>query len=223
MCIRDSIDTIAFNFTEAVVFLEYATDIARLAKKKGLHVVCATAAFIEPEPLIAFAEHVDAFAVTLKGFTEEFYHDSIGVKLAPVLTAIKTIKHRTSSWLELISLIVPGYNEDMNEFRRMCGWIRQNVGAETPLHFARFVPEYKLKDVEQTPVPVMEEAKRVALQGGMKYVYLSNIAPHPDTNTYCPRCKRPLIERHGFEILRRWDNGQGRCPTCRITLPGVWT
>ncbi len=221
--VKRNIDTIAFNFTEPVAFLEYATDIARLAKKRDLHVICATAAFIDPKPLIAFARYVDAFAVTLKGFTETFYHDSLGISLAPVLAAIKTIRHETDSWLEVIHLTVPGYNDNMNEIRRMCGWIRGNVGAATPLHFARFVPDYKLKDIKQTSVKVMEEARRVALKGGMKYVYLSNVAPHPATNTYCPRCRKPIIERHGFEILRRADDAQGRCPACRIALPGVWT
>lgn len=216
------IDTIAFNYTEPVAFLEYALDIAKLAKARKLNVVCATAGFINPDPLIEFAKYVDAFVVTIKGFTETFYHDVLGIRLAPVLLAVKTIRQRTSSWLEIAHLIVPGHNDDLKQTRELCAWVCKEVGPTTPVHLARFVPAYKLDTLPQTPVPVLEDALRVARQTGLKHAYLGNVAPHPAANTCCPRCSRPLIERGGFDVLKRSDD-HGQCPDCRLALPGVWS
>lgn len=216
------IDTISFNFTEPVAFLEYAADVAAAAKREGLYVICATAAFVNPDPLIAFARHVDAFAVTLKGFSDEFYQDTIGVSLKPVLDAITTIRTRTNAWLELVHLIVPGRNGDAREIARMCGWVRETAGAGTPLHFARLVPAFRLKDSDQTAVPALEQARRVALQAGLQHVYLTNVAPHPGGNTVCPRCQRVVIDRAGFEVLESRLQ-HGRCPNCQTAIPGVWT
>ena len=220
--VQKGIDVIAFNYTEPVAFLEYARDIARAARKAELRVVAATGAFVEPEPLIDFAQYLDAITIGLKGFTEDFYETVCGVRLEPVLTAIETIRTKTDCWLELVNLIVPTYNDDMNAIRKMCGWIRRNVGLSTPLHFSRFVPMYRLTNLPRTPVTTLEGACDVARRVGLKYVYTSNIAPHDGNNTYCSRCGASLIQRLGFKIL---DNRlrDGRCPKCHHRVPGVWT
>jgi len=218
---RRDVSTIAFNITEPVAFLEYATDIARAAKASGLRVICATAGFINAEPLMAFAEHVDAFCVTLKGFSEDFYRNHMGVAFAPIQNTLKTIKHGTRSWLEIAHLIVPHLNEDLVEFRRMCAWIRDKVGGDTPLHLARFTPAHKVKDYPLTAVDTLADARQAALRMGLKYVYLANVASHPGCNSYCPRCGRTLIDRAGFDVLRTAMRG-GSCPACSATIAGVW-
>ena len=218
---KKGIDTIAFNYTEPIAFLEYAKDVAVAARRAEMKVVVATAAFARPEPLLDFARYVDAFVVSLKGFNEGFYKRVLGVSFEPVLTAISALKHKTDCWLELINLVVPTYNDDLNEIRRMCGWIRREVGIMTPVHFARFVPMYKLTNLPRTPVQTLERACEVARQVGLRYVYTSNIAPHDGSNTYCHKCRSSTIQRLGFKVL---DNTlvQGRCPKCRRPLPGVW-
>ncbi|MBU0639135.1 MAG: AmmeMemoRadiSam system radical SAM enzyme [Planctomycetes bacterium] len=219
---KKKIDTIAFSYTEPIAFLEYARDIAELAQRRRLKVVVATAAFAEPEPLFDFAQHVDAFVVSLKGFDEEFYHRALGVKLAPVLAAIKALKEQTTCWLELINLIVPTYNDDLTKIAEMTKWIHGELGGDVPLHFSRFVPTYKLKNLSRTPVQTLEAAVAIARDTGLRYVYTSNIAPHDDTNTYCAKCGTPVIQRLGFKILENTLK-RGRCPKCRAELPGVWT
>ena len=218
---KKKIDTIAFNYTEPIAFLEYASDIAVRAKKARLKVVVATAAFVEPEPLLDFAQYVDAFVVSLKGFDEEFYHSVTGTKLAPVLAAIETIKQKTRCWLEIVNLIVPTYNDDMEMIRAMVAWTHEHVGDDVPLHFARFEPKYRLTHLPRTPVQTLEAACEAARTAGLRYVYTSNIAPHEGTNTFCARCGARMIERLGFKVL---DNQlkRGMCPNCRNKLPGVW-
>jgi len=215
------IEVIAFNYTEPVVFLEYAKDIARAARKAEMRVVAATGAYVEPEPLLDFAQYVDAITIGLKGFTDEFYQTVCGVKLDGVLKSIETIKNRTECWLELVNLIVPTYNDDLATIRKMVGWIRREVGRETPLHFSRFTPIYRLTNLPRTPVTTLEGACQIARSAGLKYVYTSNIAPHDGNNTYCSKCGTSLIQRLGFKIL---DNRMrdGRCPQCHLPVPGVW-
>jgi len=220
--LRKGIPTIAFSYTEPIAFLEYAKDIAILARKRRLRVVVATGAFVDPEPLLDFARYVDAFCVALKGFDEEFYHRVTGTHFEPVKKAIETIARRTKCWLEIVNLIVPTYNDDMTAIGKMCRWIATEVGRTVPVHFARFVPMYKLTGLPRTGVPTLESAVAVARSAGLRCVYTSNIAPHKDTDTRCIKCGATLIQRLGFRVLEdRTRNGV--CPHCHTRQPGIWT
>ncbi len=218
---RQKVDAIAFGYTEPVAFLEYAKDIAVLAKKARLNVVVSTAAFVDPDPLLEFAQDVDAFVVTLKGFDEEFYHRVLGIQLAPVLTAIEAVKKRSKCWLELVNLIVPTYNDDLEKIRAMVGWVRERLGDEVPIHFARFVPKYRLANLPRTPVQTLEAACAAGRAAGLRYVYTSNIAPHEGCNTSCDQCGTTVVQRLGFKVLSN-ELKRGVCPTCHQKLPGVW-
>jgi pyruvate formate lyase activating enzyme len=218
---KKKLDTIAFSYTEPVAFLEYAKDVAIAAKKAKLRVVVATAAFAEPGPLIEFAQHVDAFVVTLKGFDEDFYHRACGIRLAPVLTAIEALKKNTKCWLELLNLVVPTYNDDPAKIAEMVKWVHEHLGDQVPLHFARFVPMYKLGNLPRTPVQTLEAACDAGRQAGLRHVYTSNIAPHEGNNTVCPKCGTRVIQRLGFKILENKLAG-GACPQCKQKLPGAW-
>jgi len=216
------VDTIAFNYTDPTASLEYAKDVALAARKAEIRVVAATGGYIEPEPLIDFAQHMDAITVGLKGYTEEFYDKVCGVRLDGVLKAIETIRKKTDCWLELVNLVVPTYNDDLATIRKMAGWVRRTVGASTPLHFSRFVPMYRLTNLPRTPVETLDAACAAARDVGLLYVYTSNIAPHDGNNTYCPKCHAGLIERLGFKVLANRTD-RGRCPKCGLALPGVWS
>lgn len=218
---KKKVDTIALSYTEPIAFLEYARDIAVAAKRARLKVVVATALFVNPEPLLELARYVDAFAVSLKGFDEEFYKRVLGVSLAPVLTALKTLKQRSRCWLEIVNLIVPTYNDNPEQVGRMVKWIHEELGDDVPLHLARFVPSYRLTDLPRTPVQTLEAAVATARQAGLRYVYTSNIAPHEDTNTRCANCATPVIQRLGFKVLEN-KLKRGVCPECRRKLAGVW-
>jgi len=219
---KKKLKTIAFTYTDPIAFLEYAKDIAVQAKKAGLRVIVGTALHVNPQPLLDLAPYVDAFSITLKGFDENFYREVCAVELEDVLTAIETLKRETDCWFELINLVVPTYNDDMKRIKEMVAWIRSTLGRSVPLHFARFVPMYRLVGLPRTSVQTLEAARDVGLGAGLRHVYTANIAPHEGCDTYCDRCGSPVIRRLGTKVLSSTLKKNGACPNCRRKLPGIW-
>jgi len=218
--LEGDLDTIALTYTEPVSFLEYALAIAEEARRKKVRVVVASGAFLNPRPMKELAGSVDGMCLALKGITEKFYEDVVGGRLTPVLDAIVAAKE-TGVWLEVVNLIVPTLNDDPKDLRDLALWVKKNLGTETPLHFARFVPDYKLKNLPWTPIETITLAREQALDLGLKFVYTTNVAPHEGSATSCPKCKTVLVRRVGFKILENRVEG-GACPRCKSKLPGVW-
>jgi pyruvate formate lyase activating enzyme len=214
------LETIALTYTEPVVFSEYALAIAAHTHRRNIKLVVASGAYMNPGPMKELAQNVDGMCLALKGFTETFYRDVIGAKLKPVLDALVAARD-TDTWLEVTTLIVPTLNDDMKALRRMAIWIKKNLGAETPLHFARFFPDHKLKNLPWTPPETITRAREVALDVGLKYVYVTNLAPHEGSSTSCPHCKQMLIRRVGFKLTEQ-KLRDGKCCRCKRKLPGVW-
>jgi len=217
---KGGLDTIALTYTEPIAFLEYALRIAEEAHRHGGKVVVASGAYMNRQPMKEFARSVDAMCLALKGFTEKYYTDVVGGKLKPTLDAILAARS-TDVWLEITTLLVPTLNDDMKQIRALAKWVKRYLGADTPLHFARFVPDYKLKNLPWTPVETITAAREEALAVGLRYVYATNVAPHDGSATYCHRCKTPVIRRVGFKILENRMR-DGKCPRCKTKLPGVW-
>ncbi len=217
---RRSLPVICFTYTEPVVFFEYMIDIARLARARGIKTAVVSGGYINPEPLQELCAAVDAIKIDLKGFTPEFYENVCGSTLAPVLETIKTIA-RSSCHLELVNLVVPGYNDDTTTIRQMCQWIKENIGDTIPLHFTRFHPDYRLQNSPPTPISTLEQAAAIARRTGLKFVYIGNVPGHKDENTYCPNCGKLLIARTGFSVTQN-NITNGRCKFCQARIPGVW-
>lgn len=196
-------------------------DSAKAVRKAGLLVSVASAVFINPEPMRELCKVVDAFTLALKGFSEEFYKKICGTELAPVLEAIK-VARQEARWLEIVNLVVPTLNDDRAGIEKMCQWIVENLGADVPLHFARFYPEYKLKNLPPTPQSTLEMAHAIAREAGLNYVYLVNLPGHPANNTYCPKCEKPVIKRVGLKTLSV-DVRNGKCRYCHTAVPGIWS
>jgi pyruvate formate lyase activating enzyme len=213
--------SICYTYTDPVVSVEYLKDVSAFAKSKGVKNIVCTAGYVNEKPLKDVCKTVDAFSVTLKGFDDDFYQKVCGRKaLGAVLKTIQTVKEQ-KVWLEVINLIVPTYNDDMGKIREMCKWLKKNAGGDTPLHFGRFVPEYKLKELPQTPVQTLDQARNIGLEEGLKFVYLMNVAPHDGNNTYCPKCRKAVVKRLAFKILEN-NVTDGKCKFCGQKLPGVW-
>jgi pyruvate formate lyase activating enzyme len=217
---KESCKLIAFTYTEPIAFYEYVFESATNARKEGLLVNVASAAFVNPKPMRELCEVADAFTLALKGFSEEFYKKVCGTELAPVLEAIK-IARENARWLEVVNLVVPTLNDDRAGIEKMCQWVAENLGEDVPLHFARFYPEYKLKNLPPTPQSTMEMAHEIARQAGLNYVYLVNLPGHPANNTYCPKCGNPVIKRVGLKTLSV-DLRSGKCRHCQSPIPGIW-
>lgn len=212
--------TIAYTYTEPTIFYEYMLETAKLAKKQGIRNIMHSAGYINKEPLEGLLPYLDAANIDLKGFSDEYYARFSDATLGPVLETLKRIR-KAGVHLEITTLIVPGFNDDSKTLTKMCLWIKDNLGADTPLHFSRFFPLYKLVALNPTPVFTLEKARDIALDCGLKYVYIGNISANPAEDTYCPACKKVLIRRSGYIVLEV-NIVDGKCKFCGEKIAGVW-
>jgi pyruvate formate lyase activating enzyme len=212
--------TIAFTYSEPVIFFEYMYDVAVEARRAGVGSVMISNGFIQLEPLRRLIPVLSAIKVDFKGFSEDFYVQVCRGRLKPVLDALAAIA-AAGIWLELVMLVVPTLNDGLEENRRMFAWIRRNLGEQVPVHLTRFQPTYKLQNLPPTPVATLERLSAEARQAGLKFVYVGNVYGHPEESTRCPSCRRPLIQRVGFEIVENALH-DGCCPSCGTRLPGVF-
>jgi pyruvate formate lyase activating enzyme len=217
---RASSPTIAYTYSEPVVFYEYMYDTAAEARKLGIGSVMITNGFIEEKPLRDLCKVLTGIKVDFKAFTEKFYKETCNGELKPVLHSLEVL-HDVGIWLELVVLIVPTLNDSDEENKSMAQWIRKNLGDSVPVHFTRYHPTYKIKNISPTPVATLERLRNIALDEGLKFVYAGNVPGHPGEDTYCPSCKEILIKRTGYYIGYNKIK-DGKCPKCSAPIPGVW-
>jgi pyruvate formate lyase activating enzyme len=211
--------SISYTYTEPTIFYEYAFDIAKLAKSAGIANNFVTNGYIEEEPLAAISPFLDAANIDLKGFSDAFYKKVCGARLEGVLASIK--KHRSLGvWVELTTLIIPGYNDSDGELTDIARFIAEEVGVHTPWHVSAFYPTYRLTDSGSTPPETLIRAREIGLAAGLRYVYTGNIPGIGGEHTYCYNCKKPVIERWGFTVTGRAVK-DGSCAFCGATIDGV--
>ena len=179
-----------------------------------------TCGYINEEPLKELLKYMDAVNVDLKGFTDDYYRQMCSGSLDPVLRTIKTVK-KEGVWLEITNLVIPGKNDDPATIRKMCSWIRENAGADTPVYFSAFYPMFRLTSVPPTPVKTLEDAQAIARSEGLHYAYIGNVYGHIGADTFCPNCGRLLVKREGFDTLEN-HIVDGKCEYCGQKIPGVW-
>ena len=212
---------LAYTYSEPTVFNEYVVDAAEAGHAVGLRSVVVSNGFIQQEPLKKLCQSVDAIKTDVKAFSEKYYREVVRGELKPVLDTLVTVR-KHGRWSEIVYLVVPTLNDSDAEFRDLARWIKSELGPDMPIHFTRFHPLYLLKNLPPTPVETLERAKAVADAEGLQYVYIGNVPGHPGENTYCPKCRRLLIERAGFTI-RQLHVRKGQCEYCHQAIPGVWT
>ena len=213
-------ESIAYTYSEPSIFYEYMYDTAKLARKNGLRNQWITNGYLNEKPIRDLCKYLDAANIDLKSFDEEIYNKLNAGHLEPVLNTLKLLKEE-NVWFEITNLIVPTYTDKMEMIKEMCDWIIENVGLDYPLHFSRFYPMYKLTALPQTPVKILEEARKIALKKGLHYVYIGNVPGHKAQNTYCHNCGNILIERNGY-IINQYNLENGNCKYCGEKIPGVW-
>lgn len=212
--------SIAYTYVEPTIFYEYMLDMGLLAKKAGLLNVYHSNGFINPDPLRNLCKVLDAANIDLKGFTETFYSELCNGELNPVLGTLKTLK-KEGVHLEITNLMIPTKNDDPSVIKEMCLWVKRELGADIPIHFSRFYPLYKLRSLPPTPVSTLEKARTVALSTGLEYVYIGNVPGHEGENTFCPKCKKMIIQRTGYMVGEIHLKG-GKCGYCGKPIPGIW-
>ena len=211
---------IAFTYNEPTVFTEYLTDIARDGKKKGLRSVLVSCGFMNEAPLTEMCGVLGAIKIDLKGYSEDFYRNVCGAELRPVLRSIKQIA-KSRVHLEIVNLVVPTLNDSDKMLQGLIDWISGEVGPDVPVHFTRFHPDYQLLNLPPTPITTLERAREMALAKGMHYPYVGNVPGHAGNHTYCPKCKKVVVERQGF-FVTQMNLKDGRCKFCKQKIAGVW-
>jgi len=219
IALEKKIPTISFTYNDPISFYEYVYDVAKLAKAKGLNILWHSNGSINPEPLRELLKYTDAVTLDLKGFSKRAY-DNASAELEPVLKTLKIIK-KEGVWLEIVNLVIPTINDSPQEIRKMCEWIKENLGADTPLHFSRFSPAYRMTHLPPTPIDTLEKAYKIAKEVGLEYVTIGNVPGHKYNSTFCPECGERLIHRTHFQVLKN-DILEGKCKFCGHKIPGIW-
>ena len=212
--------TIAYTYSDPIIFYEYMLDTAKLARQKGILNIFRTAAYIEEEPLRELCDVVETASIDLKGMTEEYYEKMAAGTLAPVLKAIKLMKER-GLWIELTNLVVPTWNDKEEDIRPLCRWVLDNLGEDVPVHFSRFWPMHQLKNLPPTPESTLRHAWEIAREEGLHFPYVGNIPDHEGNHTYCPHDGKILIKRIGYTVLEN-NIVNGACRFCGTKVPGLW-
>ena len=218
--VRQECASIAYTYSEPTSWYEYMYDTAKIAHSQGVHNVWITNGYMNEGPLRDLCQYLDSANVDLKSFSEDIYNTLNSGMLEPVLNTLKVLENE-GVWFEVTNLVVPTWTDDMDMIRDMCSWLYTNVGSDYPLHFSRFHPDYKLLNIPPTPYETLKEAREIAMDEGLHYVYIGNVPGAEEVNTYCPACEKLLIERKGFFVTEMHVK-EGVCEYCGVPIEGVW-
>lgn len=214
---------VAYTYTEPTIFFEYAYDTMAEVGPDGYNVFVSNG-YMTEDGVDMLAPRLDAINVDIKG-DRDFYREYCGVPdPEPIYRTLEQLADY-DVWIEITNLLVTGRNTDEDVIRDRMAWIRDTLGADTPVHFSRFRPAYQMQDVPPTPIDELEAAMTIAEAEGLEYVYCGNVPGHESESTYCPDCGTLVIEREGYEI-RRYELDDGGCPACGHDIPiggNQWT
>lgn len=212
--------SLSYTYTDPVAFYEYTLDSCRAARAAGLRNVMVSAGYINKRPLRELCGYLDAANIDLKSMSDRFYREVCFGTLKPVQEALVEIRER-GVMLEITNLVIPTLNDSDDDLRKLSAWIKSALGAETPLHFSRFHPRYRMRELPPTPEETLKRAREIGLSEGLKYVYAGNVTMPEWSATRCPGCGGELIARSGLAVLSmRLKNGT--CPDCGTMIAGVW-
>lgn len=219
---RDSgAPSIAYTYTEPVVFAEYMYDSAVEGNKLGIKSVMISNGYIQEASMRECAKVLSAVKIDLKAFSEKYYQEIVSGELKPVLNTLVLLR-KLNLWTEIVYLVLPTLNDSDQEFRDLARWLKTELGTDIPIHFTRFHPQYKMQNLPPTPVKTLERAREISLSEGLHFVYVGNVPGHSGEHTYCPGCNKILIQRKGFWILENRIK-KGNCPDCNKHIPGIWS
>ena len=208
------------TYNEPLITSEWAVEVFQEAKRKGLGTAYVSNGHGTPEVLEYLRPWVDLFKIDLKGFSAKEYR-RLGGSLSAVLETIKIV-HDMGIWLELVTLLIPDYNDSDSEMVEIAEFIA-GVSTNIPWHVTAYHPDYKMRDRDRTPIDTLLRATRHGKKAGLNFVYAGNLPGQAKNseNTFCPDCRELLVERKGFRVLSINLNGD-RCPSCNVLVPGRW-
>ncbi|MCL2316659.1 MAG: AmmeMemoRadiSam system radical SAM enzyme, partial [Actinomycetia bacterium] len=213
---------VAYTYNDPIVFAEYAIDVAAAVHAAGLLNIAVTAGSINQEPRADFFAGMDAANVDLKSFDASFYHRVCGGRLEVVLDTLRYLARETSCWVEVTTLVIPGYNDSDAELGALAAWLVTELGPDVPWHVTAFHPDNRMRDVPRTPLATLRRARWIGLAAGLRFVYTGNVVDRDGATTRCPGCGARLIERDGYDIVAYGVTPDGRCRACGADVPGRW-
>jgi pyruvate formate lyase activating enzyme len=217
-----SLRGLSFTYNEPAVWFEYSLDCARLAKKEGLLINWVTNGFLTKQALDEIGPLLDAYRVDIKGFSPATYEKTAHIsRFEGILDVTERAKKKWRHHVEIVTNIIPKWNDDVEGLESIARWIVRSLGPDTPWHVTRFVPRHELSNIEPTPLKTLERARRIGLDCGLRYVYIGNVPGHPAQHTLCPECGLLLVERDRFTV-RSLVLKEGVCPECKTRIPGRW-
>jgi pyruvate formate lyase activating enzyme len=205
---------ISWTYNEPGIWLEYTLEGAKLAKENGLYTVYVTNGYISEKGLDLIGPYLDVYRVDIKSFSEKFYKKISGIKkFAEILERTKRARQKWNMHVEIVTNVIPGYNDDEGQMKSLALWLKDNLGENTPWHVTRFVPHNKMTDLSPTPVKTLEKIRGWGIKAGLNFVYIGNVPGHKGENTYCPGCQKTVVERAGYNtVVKNLKNGT--CQEC---------
>jgi len=221
MAVRHGASSLVSTYNEPLITAEWAAAVFREARAAGLVTGFVSNGNATPEVLEYLKPWVDLYKIDLKSFNDRRYHE-LGGRIAPILDSIRRV-HQLGFWLEVVTLVVPGFNDSDAELRSIAEFL-VGISPDIPWHVTAFHQDYKMMSPEDTPPETLIRAARIGRGVGLRFVYAGNSPGETGglENTYCPGCGAALIDRFGFRVLCNRLSADGRCPDCRTLLPGVW-
>ena len=221
LAVENECKSIAYTYNEPVIFFEYTYDTAKLAHKQGLKNVYVTSGYETHKAIDLIEPYIDAMNIDIKSFSDKFYKEICGARLKPVLETVK-YAHQKGIWIEITTLVIVGKNDSDDEIRSIAKFIA-DIDRSIPWHLSAFHPTYKMLDAPRTPPSTLLRAYEIAKEEGLKHVYVGNISHQDYQSTYCPNCKRRVINRGGVRRELVTNNlNDGNCPYCESNIEGIW-
>jgi len=220
MTLEQGCQGLAYTYNQPTIFIEFARDIGMMARKAGLLNIFVSNGYDTPETVAEMPKFLDCVTVDFKGSGEtNFVRKYINIPNAdPIFQTLLDTRDTKKIHIEITDLIVPQVGDDLNAARKLSKWVYDNLGPDTPIHFLRFHPDYKMMEFPWTPVETLEKHCAVAKEEGLKYVYIGNVSGHPLEHTYCPGCGAVAIKRYGFDITGWYLDKDNKCKKCGYQL-----
>ena len=218
--IESHVSLLISTYNEPLITSDWAVEIFKLANRRAIVCGYVSNGHATPELLEFLRPHAALYKIDLKCFDERRY-TQLGGKLDAVLDTIRNA-YSLGFWVEVVTLVVPDFNDDPEQLRRMADFIA-GVSPSIPWHVTAFHPDYKTTRQARTPAHTLVDAHDIGRQAGLEYVYAGNLPGQVGSreNTICPNCSQVLIERCGFKVVSNLLC-DGKCPICRQEIPGYW-